>query len=176
MRNETITIEQADKAISTALASGSCIDANELERVAVELCSLKSNKPARLKLLIDAIRFFYIAGMPERGLQIASRARKSAIELADASSSATILMLTGVCAADTGNLPLAMEAYADGLSLAQKNDDLVQEVKLWQNLGTALNYSGLFKEAIGCFARVAVLAKTSPSVAGFQSSALAMYK
>ena len=60
--------------------------------------------------------------------------------------------------ADTGDLPTAMEAYADGLRLATSTNDPVRECKIWQNLGAALMNGGLYGEAINCFERVVAMA------------------
>jgi len=146
-------LKHAHEQISLSLKTGFCEDPRRLEMVALQLYNIGEDKTQQLKLMLDAVRFFYISGKPDRGLVIAEKTRRFALEIADVQSSARSLMMVGICAADTGNLPLAMEAYADGLSLAQKCEDILQEGKIWQNLGAALIYSGLFKEALACFLR-----------------------
>lgn len=160
-------LKQAEEQISLALKTGVSADAPLLEALALQLYDIDGDKVQRLGLMLDAARFFYISGKADRGLVIAEKTRRFALEVADASSSSIALMLIGVCAADTGNLPLAMEAYADALSLAQKGENLVQEGKIWQNLGVALIYSGLFKEALACFSRALSFANRTPELKSF---------
>ncbi len=156
---------KAEELILEALKSGSCADPRLLEATVIRLDSLSVDKARQLKLMLDAVRFFYINGQSERGLNVAEKARNLSLAIADGLSAAVALTLIGVCAADTGNLPKAMEAYADGLSLAQKNGDKVQETKIWINLGAALIYSGLFNEAIGCFSRALEISGDKPELA-----------
>jgi tetratricopeptide (TPR) repeat protein len=154
-------LERAEESISRALESGACLDANELLETALELETFDVDKKWQLKLMLDAARFFYISGKPEFGLTLGVSAREWAIEVADATSAGAALTVVGICAADTGNLPMAMEAYSDALSLAQKNGDITREGKTWQNLGAALIYSGLYREAIECFQRALVFTTLS---------------
>jgi putative two-component system response regulator len=156
---ELAALEKAEGLISSALQTGECDDEDLLLKSALELGSMDVDEQRQLKLLMGVAKYFYVAGKPSVGLEVAELARQCAEEITDERQVATALTLLGVCAADTGNLPQAMEAYADALSLTQKNNDNVQEAKVWQNLGAALIYSGLFREAIGCFSTVFELAK-----------------
>jgi putative two-component system response regulator len=124
--------------------------------------------------MLDACRFLYVSGRPDRGLEIAAKARAFSLAIADEASLSTSLTLLGVCAADTGNLPLAMEAYADALTLAQATKDPAREGKIWHNLGAALIYSGLYREAIACSTRALDFVKLSkelePNAASLQTN------
>ncbi len=153
-------LDQAEQAISRALQIGTCPDANVLLETALELATFDVDKKRQLKSMLDAARFFYISGNPEFGLTLSIRARELAVEIQDETSVGAALTVLGVCAADTGNLPMAMEAYSEALSLAQKNDDFVREGKTWHNLGTALMYSGLYREAIESFNRALFIANS----------------
>ncbi len=159
-----LVLKQAEELIVPALKSGACSDPRLLEALASQLPSLNVDSEKQLKLMLDAAFFFYVSGRPDRGLDIAAKARSFALEVADAKSTAAALTMLGICAADTGNLPMAMESYADALSLAQKSNDFVREGRVWLNLGAALIYSGLFREAIGCFAKVVELARIEKSL------------
>jgi len=149
----------AEDLISRALQTGTCSDANLLLETALELATFDVEKKRRLKLILEAARFFYISGKPESGLTLGISARELAVEIADGTSAGAALTVVGICAADTGNLPMAMEAYSDALSLAQKNGDVSREGKTWHNLGTALMYSGLYREAIESFQRALFFTK-----------------
>jgi putative two-component system response regulator len=170
----TSVINQADEMISHALKTGACNDVAALELIAMQLGSYGADAQRQLKLMYDAGLFLYISGRPDRGLIVALKARDFALSVADAKSTSAALAMVGICAADTGNLPLAMEAYSDALSLAQKSNDVSREGKVWQNLGSALAYSGLFREANACFSRALELAKVckdlEPLSAGIQTN------
>ena len=112
-------LKQAEDLIVPALKSGACSDPRLLEALAGQLPSLGVDNEKQLKLMLDAAFFFYVSGRPDRGLDIAAKARSFALEAADAKATAAALTMLGICAADTGNLPMAMEAYADALSLAK---------------------------------------------------------
>jgi putative two-component system response regulator len=158
-------IERAEEAISRALETGACPDANELLQTALELATFDVDKKRQLNLMLDAARFFYVSGKPEFGLTLGISTRELAVEIADGTSEGAALTVVGICAADTGNLPMAMEAYSDALSLTQKNGDASREGKTWHNLGAALIYSGLYREAIECFNRALVFTKLVPDFA-----------
>ena len=167
MDDDAIFLKMAEEKISLALKTGVCADYVQLEVIALKLDSIDQDKKLQLKLMLDSVLMLYVSGRADRGLSIAEKARQFALETADVQSSAKALMMIGVCAADTGNLPLAMSAYADALSLAQKGEDSVQEGKIWQNLGGALVYSGLFREAITCFSKSLSLANRVPELQVF---------
>ncbi len=160
-------LKRAQELIPQSLKSGLCSNELELEVIVGELATMHENVPLQIALMLDAIRYFYVAGKPGKGLEIAEQARQFAVSAAHGAQATVALTMLGVCAADTGNFPKAMEAYADALSLSQKSNDVVQEAKVWQNLGAALSYSGLFREAIGCFSTVFRLVKRAAEVNPF---------
>jgi putative two-component system response regulator len=101
--------------------------------------------------MLDSVRFFYVSGQAFRGIPIARKARSYGLETGNTAATIDSLLLLGVCAADSGGLPTAMEAYADALTLAKGCKDLAREGKIWLNLGSAMIYSGLYNEALNCF-------------------------
>ena len=123
-------IERAEQLISRALQTGVCSDPTSLLDCALTLSTLNFNKSRQLELMLGAARFFYVSGKPEAGLTLGINARVFAVEMADAKSAGAALTVIGICAADTGNLPMAMEAYSDALSLAQKTVTLFVKVRL----------------------------------------------
>ena len=147
-------LKQADAHISLALKDGAASDPRLIEALATQLADIRVDAPEQLRLMLDAVRFFYISGQAFTGLPIAQKARTLAVEVAEAKATFDALLLIGVCAADTGGLPTAMEAYADALRLASGIADKVRERRVWQNLGAALMHCGLYSEAIACFDRV----------------------
>ncbi len=170
IETETTVLNRAERLILGALQTGVSTEATTLLEAALELETLNVDKPRQLKLILDAARFFYVTGKPDAGLALGINARKLSVETADASSAAAALTVIGICAADTGNLPMAMEAYSDALSLAQKNEDVLREGKTWNNLGAALMYSGLYREAIECFQRALDFTRRSKELLSAVSS------
>ena len=155
---EMALLSQANSQISLALKDGTASDSRLIEVLASQLASIRVDIPEQLRLMLDAVRFFYLSGRAFAGLPIAQKARALAIEVADPKATFDALLLIGVCAADTGGLPTAMEAYADALRIAGGIGDRVRESRVWQNLGVALMYAGLYGEAINCFERVVLQA------------------
>lgn len=144
-------LSEARALIGAALRDGSTSDPRLLEALALQLHSLREDVPEQLKLMLDAGRFFYVSGQAFRGIPIAQKARSLGLEVGESGLTTDALILIGVCSADSGGLPTAMEAYADALTLAKGSRDLVREGKIWFNLGSALSYSGLNNEALSCF-------------------------
>jgi putative two-component system response regulator len=167
---QTAALERAESLILNALQTGASADPRLLLEAALELSTFSVDKPRQLKLMLDSARFFYVSGKPEDGLTLGINARELAVEIADATSAGAALTVIGICAADTGNLPMAMEAYSDALSLAQKNGDIIREGKTWHNLGAALIYSGLYREAIECLQRALVFTKLTKELSSAAAS------
>jgi putative two-component system response regulator len=67
--------------------------------------------------------------------------------------------LSGIVNSDLGNVADAVICYSKSLSLAKEIGDEYGEVSVLINLGVALNYGGLYREAIPCFIRAADLAR-----------------
>ena len=155
-------LDQARKEISLAQKNGTASDPRLVEALASRLAHIRVDVPEQLRLMLDAVRFFYLSGHAFTGLPIAQRARSLAVESANSNAMFDSLLLIGVCAADSGGLPTAMEAYADALRLAKAADDPFKEGRVWQNLGVALMYVGLYSEAINCFECVIAKGEQEP--------------
>ncbi len=168
---EKALLRRANAEISLALKDGVASDPGRIEVFASQLANLRIDVPEQLRLMLDAVRFFYVTGQPFTGLPIAQKARTLAVETADSKATFDALLLVGVCAADTGGLPTAMEAYADALRLAGGIEDKVREGRVWQNIGVALMYGGLYGEAINCFERVISHALDAPGVRASKAKA-----
>jgi putative two-component system response regulator len=145
------TLKDAEKIIVDAQCTGASPDLCVLEALALELLLISEDQLKQVKLAIDVAFFLYASGRPDRGLEVAMKAHDFALAIADSKSASLALNMVGICAADIGNIPLAMEVYADALSLAQNTNDVARQGKVWHCLGAALGYIGLYREAIGCF-------------------------
>ena len=163
--------DQADSVISRAFREGTCADLRLMEALALQLAKIRVDVRAQLKLMLDAVRFLYVSGQAFRAIPIAQKARALGLETSQPKATLDALIALGICSADSGGLPDAMEAYADALSLAQGLSDPVGQGKVWINLGAALIYSGLYREALACFEKAdafcaveADLAHTRPAI------------
>jgi len=156
---------QANSVISRAVREGTCADLRLMEVLALQLATIRIDVPAQLKLMLDAVRFLYVSGQAFRAIPIAQRARSLGLETSQPQATLDALIALGICAADSGGLPDAMEAYADALSLAQGLSDPIGQGKVWLNLGAALIYSGLYREALACFEKAEAFAASEAGLA-----------
>ena len=131
----------------------------------MQLASIRVDVKLQLKLMLDAVRYLYISGQAFRAIPIAQKARALGLETSQSEATLDALIALGICSADSGGLPDAMEAYADALSLAQGLSNPVGQVKVWVNLGAALIYSGLYREALACFEKADSLASSEITLA-----------
>lgn len=129
--------------------------------------------PARVECLLCLAQYHYLIGQPLSGVEPASDASDYARRVVDRSLLRKALTFQGILLADTGNLPGAIECYADALELAIELKDLRAEASVWNNLGGAFTYAGQFFDAIGCMERVIELGDRDTSAAGLRSHALA---
>jgi len=57
----------------------------------------------------------------------------------------------GVMHGETGNLPTAVESYAQALDVAKVLGDTTAQAVVWNNLGLALQYAGQYADAARCY-------------------------
>ncbi len=57
----------------------------------------------------------------------------------------------GVMYGETGNLPVAVENYAEALEIARETGDETAQAVVWNNLGLALQYAGQYADAVRCY-------------------------
>lgn len=144
-------LDEARSVIGGALRNGVGRDTVLLEALALKLSSIREDVHEQVKLMNDAVRVLYVAGHAFRAIPIAQSARALGLETSQPKATLDALIALGICSADSGGIPDAMEAYADALTLAQGITDRVSEGKIWLNLGAALIYCGLYREALACF-------------------------
>ncbi len=113
----------------------------------------------RIECLLDVAQFFYLSGRTLLGIEPAANAVQFARQLGDASLLRKALSFHGALLADSGNLPAAVECYAEALELAVGLGDPVREASVWNNLGLALIYAAQYGEAIQCLERAIDLVK-----------------
>lgn len=127
---------------------------------------------SRVECLLSLAQFQYFIGQPLLGVEPATDASEFARKVAEPALLRKALTFQGILHADTGNLPGAIESFAEALDLAIELKDLRGEASVWNNLGAAFIYAGQFYEAIGCMERVIALAEEDPTAAGLKPLAL----
>jgi putative two-component system response regulator len=140
---------------------------NELRRLPTSSVS-----QARVACLLDVAQFFYISGQTVLGLEPAANATAAARTLGEHGLLRRALTVHGIMLADAGNLPGAIECYAEALELAQRLADRVGEGAVWNNLGAALLYGAQYADSILAFQRVLDLTDQSPEIARLRGPAL----
>ena len=127
-----------------------------------ELSRIRGTTHAELRAtcLFDAAHYFYNGGFPEAAAEAAActvaLARQARLKNWERKGET----VSGIVQADADNLPEAMMHYARALELSRELSDRHAESAVLQNLGVALNYSGLFREAIPCLLRSLEIAKS----------------
>jgi len=122
--------------------------------------------------LLSIARYAYVSGHALKGLSSALRA----VELSRRSGSPPILLkalsTSGALLADTGNLPVAIESYAEALEMALALGDAVAEAKVCNNLAVAFIYAAMYEDAISCLERVVKLSDGNPTLHSVHGKAL----
>jgi len=109
-----------------------------------------ANADIRLSCLWDAAQYFYFNGQLVRALTSASALSALANFTASAYWKRRSALMLGVVHADMGNVGDAIMQYSQALDLARVQRDIDGEVSVLGNLGVALNYGALYREAIPC--------------------------
>jgi putative two-component system response regulator len=115
--------------------------------------------PALAECLRSIAKYAFLSGHALKGLAPAQRAVESFRRLGSESrpSLRKALTIRGALLADTGNLPVAIEVYAEALEVAIELRDPFAEAAVCNNLGCALIYAAQYQDAIACLERVEAL-------------------
>ena len=111
----------------------------------------------RMTCLNDSAWFLYAQGHSSEALAGVELLERLANQTKDKAWIRRAENLGGMVEADLGNVAGAVIRYSNALTLAIELKDIVGELAVLGNLGTALNYGGLYREAIPCFERVSSL-------------------
>jgi putative two-component system response regulator len=134
---------------------------------ALELVGSLSGEPDELALaecLLSLTRYAYMSGHALKGLAPAKRAVELVRHLGMRPLLRKALSMLGTLLADTGNLPAAIEVYAEALEVALEMGDPSAEAAVWNNLGVALIYAAQYQDAIACLERVVSIAEHEPQL------------
>jgi putative two-component system response regulator len=101
-------------------------------------------------LLLVAHRHFNEA-RAQAGVAPSAYALAAARDLGDQALIRRAATFHGVMNSETGNLPAAVENYAEALDVAKELGDTTAQAVVWNNLGTALQYAGQYADAARCY-------------------------
>ncbi len=113
----------------------------------------------RVQAALTIAQYQYVAGRTLAGLNPAAHALDVARRLQLTPLIRKALTFEGALLTDSGNLPGAIERFAEALEIAEALKDPVAEGAVWNNLGAALLYAAQYGEAVRCFERVLVLSE-----------------
>jgi putative two-component system response regulator len=125
-----------------------------------------------VEALLHTAQYFYVCGLPLQGVQPAADAVQRAAQLDSPALHRKALTFYGILLADTGNLPTAVECYAQALDLARQLGDAGAECSVWNNLGVALLTAAQYQDAIGAFERAISLTGNDESLKWSKGQAL----
>jgi putative two-component system response regulator len=130
------------------------------------------NGPAVAEFLLSLAKFAYVSGHPLKGLAPSQRAVEVIRKLGSPTLLRKALSIRAVLLADTGNLPVAIETYADAWEIAIELRDSFAEAVVCNNLGCALIYAAQYEDAIACLERGVALSEGNESLRGTRAAAL----
>ncbi|HEV3018819.1 MAG TPA: HD domain-containing phosphohydrolase [Burkholderiaceae bacterium] len=133
---------------------------------------IESQDPALAECLLSIAKYAYVAGHPLKGLAPSQRAVELLRGLGSRALLRKALSFRGTLLADTGNLPGAIEDYAEALEIAVELHDPIAEAAVCNNLGVALIYAAQYGDSIACLERVVALSEGRAQLQRLRSSAL----
>ena len=127
---------------------------------------------ALAECLRSIARYAYVSGHCLKGLAPAQRAVELYRRLGQPSMLRKALSIWGALLCDTGNLPSAIEVYAEALEIAVELGDPLAEATVCNNLGAALISAAQYEDAITCLERVLTLSQGKEQLHAARSAAL----
>ena len=131
-----------------------------------------SHAELRMACLYDCSAFFLTNRFGAESLQAAAQVELLARQSGNKTWIRKALMVKGIACAHLGDVGDAVFHYTEALVIARELNDAEGEGSVLSNLGSALNYAGLYREAIPCFLRAIALAKTRPEARPYATAAL----
>lgn len=156
--------------VKACLQAGSSSSSDYISAVIASLkrTSGTADADVRINCLIDASHFFYVVGQAFSAIDPAIVAVELATRANEKALLRKALTVLGIMYADTGNMSRAIECYSHALVLVQELKQKDAECIVWINLGVALLYCALYRDAIACFEHVIGIASQNPSLAQYR--------
>lgn len=126
----------------------------------------------RMECLYHCAQFFYYNDRGADGLPSLYHLERLAERTGSTMWRRKANLMLGIVLADSGDITAAVPRYYKSFDLAMLLEDRVAETGVLINLGTALNYGGLYREAIPCFQRAIANASQFVTVAFLKGAAL----
>jgi putative two-component system response regulator len=126
----------------------------------------------RMRCLYDCAQFFYFNEHCVEGLEPLKQLRSLALHASNSTWSRKADQFLGVIFADMGDIANALPHYCRAFDVALQLSDRTAETSVLINLGIALNYAGLYREAIPCFERAVQIAAANEDAQFLNNSAL----
>jgi len=118
-----------------------------------DLCGLPAEAVIRdgVEALLLIAQRLYNSANAQAAVVPATCAFAAARKVADPNLVRRAAMFLGVMNGESGNLPAAVEGYAEALDLSRELGDSTAEAAAWNNLGLALQYAGQYADAARCY-------------------------
>lgn len=127
---------------------------------------------SRMSCLIDACYFLFANGFNADAVETSRYLEVIARQSSDDTWIRKVETTVGIVHSHSGNIAESLIRFSTALSLARKLDDRSGEIAVLVNLGTALNYAALYREAIPCLLRAAALAESNLNTSPYLPHAL----
>lgn len=127
----------------------------------------------QLACLNECAQFFYANQMSNEALRATDDLLKLSRSLESAKWRRLAETYAGIVRADLGDVPAALTHYSNALEMAKAIGDVHAETICSLNLGTGLNYAGLYREAISWLRRSISLSSKCPDGSHFRDKASA---
>ena len=111
----------------------------------------------RLQCLLDCVAYFHNEGMEGKALETALYAQQLSSVYGNPEWARKASTYLAAIHGEVGNLGDALVNYSRALELCNQLDDQRAKALVLMNVGVALNYAGLYQEAIPCFERAAMV-------------------
>jgi len=151
--------------IRSRLDRGSdAVDFVEASVKAVARLKGANNAELRMTVLCDSGQYLFSNGRSAEALVAAGKCESLAKRTANDDWLSKSQCLQTIVHAELGNIGQALIQGSNALTIARRTQNTIREISVLINLGIALNYGGLSREAIQCFDRVLWLVETPEGI------------
>ena len=109
------------------------------------------NSSLRIDCLRQSILYFFHHAKFELAFEAAAHQHWIANQAQSSEAKQRSLNSMGTALAELGNVHQALIHYSDALEIARNRDCIEDQALVLNNIGTALNYANLYRDAIPCF-------------------------
>jgi putative two-component system response regulator len=158
-----IALTRLSAEIRNRLTQGSSSSTDFIEASVKALSRLRGAVHASLRMecLCDSAQFLYSNGRSTDALAAAVQCEDLAKRTGNQEWISKSQNLQGVLHAELGNIGQAVIQCSKALDIARRTGDLMREVSVINCVGVAMNYGGLYRQAIPCFDRILALRESA---------------